>query len=203
MIAHALIDTDLQAARAALEESLALRREAGAVQLGIESKSTLCSLLLAAGEYESAEQLAQEIVTSAGRDREVAQSARRYLADARLSMGDYAEAERRYRAAIRHAREHALTRVETTACFGLAASLIAQGQHASGLRLAAGVRQRRLSLGLPEFSPARAWREFLGRSVTTAVVALGDTEAAAAQAAGRSIEWESLVVEQLAAPTLR
>jgi tetratricopeptide (TPR) repeat protein len=96
-----------QAARRAFEESLELRRQAGAPRVeGWYAFGGLCQLLVASGDVERAEPLARELYELGDRhgNLDAQGDAPHYLADCALIAGRYEEAEVRYLRALRHAR---------------------------------------------------------------------------------------------------
>jgi len=108
-----------RSARLALEQSLALRRQAGAPpQLEARSLAGLCQLFVSSGEIERAEPLAQQLQEVATRyeDRDTQGDALHYLADCALIGGDYSEAEDRYLRALAHARRSGSLRSAPWSC---------------------------------------------------------------------------------------
>jgi len=198
-VAHHAAGDD-RAARRALEQSLTLRRQAGAPEL-LEARSLggLCELLVAAGEIEAAERRAQELYELAGHyeDRETQHGALHHLADCPLIGGDYEKAERRYARALAHARDYGFLRSCPTELLGVAMSVAGQEDHARAVRLAGAAYAQREAFGITGPSPVLFWNRLQEWFIGGARASLTPEEAERAERAGREAPFDEVVDEVL------
>jgi len=137
-------------ARLAHEQSLAVRREAGASELdGWGSLAGLCHVFVTPGEIERAEETARELYELATRHghRQAEQLALHFLADCPLIGGNYAEAEERYLRALACARDAGLPRRCLDELLGIAMSAAGQEDYVRAVRLAAAACAEKEALG--------------------------------------------------------
>jgi tetratricopeptide (TPR) repeat protein len=195
---------ELQEARADFEESLALRRQAGASQIEAgQSLAGLCQVLMASGETERLETAARELHALAlqnGSPR-IEQSALAYLADRALVSGDYEEAERRYRRALAHARSAGVSVQCPSKVIGVAMSASGLGQPARAVRLAAAAQTELDALGVAPTNPY--WQELQDRLIGLARSQLPRGELEEAEQSGKATPFEDVVAEVLAAENAR
>ncbi len=193
---------DLPPARLAFEQSLALRKESGAPELEVAATlAGLCQLLVASGQMERAEPLAQEFYEIATRHeaRRIEQSGLHYLADCPLIGGDYPEAERRYLHALEHARRFGMLTMCTEELLGVAMSAAGQGDYARAVRLAAAAYAEKEALGT--HGTSLFWTELQERHIGGARARLEPDELAAAERAGREAPFDAVLDEVLGAET--
>jgi predicted ATPase/class 3 adenylate cyclase len=190
-------------ARLAFEQSLALRRLAGAPQLEARSLAGLCQLLVSTGEIERVEPMARELYELGRRygDPETQADALHYLADCPLIRGDYAEAENRYIRALAHARSSGFVMQCPVELLGVAMSTAGRGDHARAVRLAAAAHAQREAFGITAVSPVRFWSRLQERFIGGARAHLGPDEAEEAERAGREASFEAVLDEVLGAGT--
>jgi len=184
-------------ARLAHEQSLAVRRQAGAPEFdGWRSMAGLCHLLVASGEIERAEQMAQELQTLGARyeARRAEQIALHFLADCPLVGGDYPEAEHRYIRALAHARKWGLVARCPDEVLGVAMASAGRGDYARAVRLAAAAYAEQEALGLENdhwWSKMQEW--FIGG----ARASLAPNELEEAERAGRDPPFDAVLDEVL------
>jgi predicted ATPase/class 3 adenylate cyclase len=183
---------ELEPARRAAEEALALERKLGDPARVLILVSTLTQILVAEGDVDRAEPLALEALEEGGpRSDRVAHFAHHYLGDCALIRGDPAAAEPHYRQSLDLAVELG-DRVEI--CFelqGLAMAAAGQGDPAHALRVAGAADSEVESLGA-DFSRIRFWVELLERYLGPARTELGAV-AEGQRAAGRKLSLEDAV----------
>jgi tetratricopeptide (TPR) repeat protein len=185
-------------ARQAFEENLALLRQIGAPALaGADALGGLCQLHVASGEIERVEPMAQELYELG--TPETRADGLHYLADCPLIGGDYAEAEKRYREALGHARDSGFVTQCQAELLGVAMSVAGQGDHARAVRLAAAAYAHREALGLQPGNPAHWWMKLQERHIGGARDHLGAEEAEKAERAGREVPFDAVVDEVLGA----
>ncbi len=202
---EAIGDTHLYAgeyppARRAFEQSLAVRREARAPELeGVAALGGLCQLLVAAGEIERVEPMAQELYELGSRhgNRDTQGDGLHYLADCPLIAGDYAKAEKRYRRALAHARTSGFVAQCPTELLGVAMSAAGQRDHERAVRLAAAAYAEREALGLRPGNPAHWWIRLQEQHIGGARAQLGPDEAEKAERAGREAAFDAVLDEVL------
>jgi predicted ATPase len=188
-------------ARRAFEQSLALREQAGAPELeGFGALAGLCELLIASGEIERVEPMAQELYELGSRygNRDIQGHGLHYLADYVLLAGDYAEGERRYRRALAHARSSGFVAQCQRELAGVALSAAGQGDHARAVRLAAAASAQREALGE---EPPDWWIRLRERHIGDARAQLTPAEFEEAERAGREADFEAVLDEVQAAET--
>jgi predicted ATPase len=185
-------------ARHTFEETLALLRHIGAPALAeADALSGLCQLHVASGEIERVEPMAQELYELG--TPETRADGLHYLADCPLIGGDYAEAEKRYRRALSHARDSGFVTQCQAELLGVAMSLAGQGDHARAVRLAAAADAHREALGLQPGNPAHWWMKLQERHIGGARHQLGAEQAEEAERAGREAPFDAVLDEVLAA----
>jgi predicted ATPase/class 3 adenylate cyclase len=204
---EAIGDTHLYAgeygpARRSFEESLARRREAGAPEVeGLGALGGLCQLLVASGEIERVELMAQELYEIGSRygNRDTQMDGLHYLADCPLLAGDYAEAEKRYRRALAHARGSGFMSQVPTELLGIAMSAAGQGDHARAVRLASAAYAEREALGLRPGNPAHWWIRLQEQHIGGARTHLTPDELEQAEHLGREAPFDAVLDELLGA----
>jgi len=202
---EAIGDTHLYAgeyppAQRAFERSLAVRKEARAPELeGAAALGGLCQLLVAAGEIERVEPMARELCELGRRygSRDTEMDGLHYLADCPLLAGDYADAEKRYRRALAHARSSGFVAQCPTELVGVAMSAAGQGDHVRAVRLASAAYAKREALGLRPGNPAHWWIRLQEQHIGGARARLEPDEAEKAERAGREAAFDAVLDEVL------
>jgi predicted ATPase/class 3 adenylate cyclase len=187
------------AAQLAHEQSLAVRREAGAPELeGALARAGLCHVLVASGEIERAEAMAEELLEVAAKSEAslMQQLALHFLADCPLVSGDYREAERRYLRALAYARGAGLPGRCTDEVLGVAMSVAGQGDSARALRLATTAYAEQETLGK---TSDHWWRTMQERLIGGARAQLPPEEVERAERAGREVSFDDVLDEVLEA----
>jgi hypothetical protein len=153
-------------------------------------------VLVASGEIERAETMAQELLAvAANSDASLMQQlALHFLADCPLVAGDYAEAERRYLRALAYARAAGLVGRSTDEVLGVAMSVAGKGDPARAVRLAAAAYAEQAVLGK---GTDRWWRTMQERHIGGARAHLGPDEVEDAERAGRETSFEAVLDEVL------
>ena len=187
------------AARDAHEQSLLVRREGGLQEFeGASARAGLCHVLVASGDVERAEAIAQELFEVAADSPAslMRQLALHFLADCPLVAGDYAEAERRYLRALAYARTAALPGRATDEVLGVAMALAGQGHSARAVRLAAAayVEQEALAKTSDHW-----WRTMQERLIGGARSDLKADQLEQAEGIGRETPFEAVLDELLGA----
>jgi predicted ATPase len=191
---------ELPQARLAFEESLALREAAGASDLEkAGSLAGLCQELVASGEVERAEPLAQELYDLGARHeaRRTEHSGLHYLADCPLIRGDYAESEKRYIRALAHARRWGLLGMCTEELLGVAMSAAGRGDHTRAVRLAAAAYAEKDELGT--HGTTLFWTQLQEKFIGGARAQLGADGVQAAECAGTELPFGAVLDDVLAA----
>jgi tetratricopeptide (TPR) repeat protein len=206
MIGYIRIQAGEQAlARRTFEQSLALRRQAGASELeGSRSLGGLCQVLVSLGEIERAEPMAQDLYRLGVRYEALRpqQSALHYLADCPLIGGDYAEAESRYIRAVAHARSSGILVMCATDLLGVAMSTAGRGEHARAVRLAAAAYAQLEAFGVTDDqSPTHFWTKLQEWFIGGARAQLAPDELEAAERAGRELPFDAVLDEVLGTET--
>jgi predicted ATPase len=189
-------------ARVALEQSLSLRRQAGAPEVeGLRALSQLCHLLVATGEIDQAEPMAKELYALGMKyeARPTQELGLHFLADCALIGGAHADAEDRYRRALGFARDWGLVHRYTDELCGVAMASAGRGNHARAVRLAAAADQQEkaLGFGLGE----NWWTQIQERFIGGARARLTPQEIEAAERAGEEAPFEAVLDEVLGAGT--
>jgi predicted ATPase/class 3 adenylate cyclase len=191
-------------ARLAFEQSLALRRQVGAPELeGVGALAGLCQLLVASGEIERVEPMAQTLYELGRRygNADAEGDGLHYLADCPLIGGDYAEAEKRYLRALAHARNSGIVVQCPPELLGVAMSIAGRGDHVRAVRLAAAAYARREALGQAPSNPAHWWSRLQERHIGGARAQLGPEQAEDAERAGRDVPFDAVLDEVLGVGT--
>jgi predicted ATPase len=191
---------DYPAAERAYEQSLLVRREAGVADVEAAlARAGLCHALVATGEIERAEKMAEELLAIAAQSEAslAHQLALHFLADCALLAGDYPEAERRYRRALAYARSAGQVGRCTDEVLGIAMSLSGQGDFARAIRLAAAshVEQEAIGKGTDHW-----WQTMQDRFIGDVRQRLAPHEVEEAEGAGRASAFEAVMDEVLASP---
>lgn len=187
---------DYAAARAAHEQSLTVLGRAGAPDIaGARARAGLCHVLVALGDVERAQEMAEELLDLAARhgSSPMEQLALHFLADCPLVAGEYAEAERRYRRALSFAHAAGLVTRCTDEVIGGAMALAGQGDAARAVRLAAAAHAEQEALGQGR---DRWWATMQERLLGQARARLAPDELERAERAGRETPFE-LVIDEL------
>jgi predicted ATPase/class 3 adenylate cyclase len=195
---------DYGPARLAFERSLALRKGAGAPELeGAGALGGLSQLLVAAGEIERVEPLAQQLYELGKRygNLDTQADALHYLADCPLIGGDYEEAEKRYLRALAHACRSGVGSPCPTQLIGVAMSAAGRGDHARAVRLATAAAAQREALGRTPVSPTHWWSRLQERHIGGARAQLSSHELEEAEHAGRQAVFDDVLDEVLGAET--
>jgi tetratricopeptide (TPR) repeat protein len=190
---------DYAAAQEAHEQSLSVRREAGIPDLeGASARAGLCHVLVATGNAERAEAMAEELsaVVAESGPSLMQQLALHFLADCPLVAGDYAEAERRYLRALAYARTAGLPGRATDEVLGVAMSFAGQGDSARALRLAAAAHAEQEALGK---GTDYWWRTMQERLIGGARSQLEAAEVERLDGLGRETPFDAVLDELLGA----
>ena len=190
-----------EAAQIAFEQSLAVRRQAGAPELdGWQSLAGLCHALVASGEIEHAEPAARELQALGARyaARRAEQVALHFLADCPLVGGDYPEAEHRYLRALAYARTSGLPRRCVDELLGVAMSTAGRGDCARAVRLAAAAYAEKDVL---EMESDYWWSKMQEWFIGGARAQLTPEELEAAERAGRAASFDAVLDEVLGTET--
>jgi predicted ATPase len=187
-------------AREDLEQSLALRRRAGASEPEIAaSLSGLCQLLVSLGHIDRVEPMARELYELSARlDAPYHQeSALHYLADCPLVRGDYFDAERRYARALGFARSTGMTTQCANELLGIAMSASGQGDYVRAVRLAEAAYTQREALGLTRGTPMLFWGRLQEWFIGGARASLRVDEADEAERSGGEASFDAVLDEVL------
>jgi predicted ATPase/class 3 adenylate cyclase len=190
-----------EAARLAHEQSIAVRRQAGASELDAwQSLAGLCHVLVASGEIERAEPVARELQSLGARygARRAEQLALHFLADCSLLGGDYPEAEHRYLRALAFARTSGLPRRCVDELLGVAMSAAGRGDLGRAARLAAAGYAEMEAL---EMESDHWWQTMQDRFIGGALAQFGPEQAEEAERAGREAPFDCVLDEVLGAGT--
>jgi tetratricopeptide (TPR) repeat protein len=189
---------DYPAARVAHEESLAVREAAGIPEIeGASSRAGLCHVLVATGDVERAEEMAEKLLAIASTSEAslMQQLALHFLADCPLVAGSYREAQRRYLRALAYAREARLPGRVTDELLGVAMALAGQGELAEAVRLASAAHAEQEVLAK---ETDHWWRGMQERLIGGARARLAPDAVEAAERKGRDVPFDSVVDEVLA-----
>jgi predicted ATPase/class 3 adenylate cyclase len=158
------------------EQNLELARSLGQQALVTASLAGVCQLLLATGQFERAEPLAQELDDD------------HFLADCALHRRDYALAAHHYSRQVAHWLETGDVLGQTFEVLGLAMAAAGLGRDEDALRLEAAVDAEWEELGVKARPRViETWRE---RDLGAARARLGEPRATAASEEGRAMAWE-------------
>ena len=161
------------------EQNLELARRVGHDTLLRYSLRGVCNLLLATGDFERAEPLAQELDDD------------HYLADCAQHRRDYTLAEQHRLSALEDALTTGAESLQVTEIFGLAMIAAGLGRDEDAVRLEGAVETRWEELGIATRPRVlEAWRE---RDLGAARARLGEQRATAALEQGRAMAWEEAV----------
>ena len=185
-------------AQAALEQSLALRRQAGATEVeALRAVSQLCHILVATGEVDRAEPMARELHDLGAKyeARLTQELGLHFLAGCALIGGEFAAAEDRYRRALGFARRWGLAHRLTGELRGIALATAGRGDHARAVQLAAAADRQDEALGFA--AGDNWWTQLQDRFIAGARSELGLEGAAAAERSGRAANFDALLDEVL------
>jgi predicted ATPase len=189
---------ELDAARSSFERSLSLREQAGASELDItESLAGLCKVLVASGDADRAEPMAEQLYDICSRNGAPrrAHSGLHYHADCGLIRGDYIEAEVRYRRALASAVHLGLMGTAPNELTGFAMAIAGQGDDRRAVRLAAAARARIAELGTT--GTDLFWTELQERHIGGARARLSEGDVDEAERAGTAAPFDEAVAEVL------
>jgi predicted ATPase/class 3 adenylate cyclase len=181
------VSGDTSQALAVYEQNLELARSLGQQSLINVSLGGVCQLLLASGQFERAEPLAQELQHD------------HFLADCAMHRQDYALAARHY---ARQVEKWVLTAdvfSQTFEVLGLAMAAAGLGRDEDALRLEAAVDTQWKELGVAARPRVlETWRE---RDLGAARARLGEPRVTAAYEEGQAMTWEQAVALALKSAT--
>ena len=161
------------------EQNLELARSLGHDTLLIYSLRGVCQLLLASGQFDRAEPLAQELDDD------------HYLADCAQHRRDYALAEQYRLSALNSILRTGVETNQVTEIFGLAMVAAGLGRDEDAVRLEGAVEARWEELGIVSRPRVlEAWRD---RDLGAARARLGEQRATAAFEKGRAMAWEEAI----------
>jgi predicted ATPase len=171
------------------EENLDQARELGHNTLTIEALIGICEALVAVGDANRAEPLANELLTLTRNthDPEIVGSADHFLADCAMIRGDYTLSERHFQSSLEGALRARNPGQQSVEVLGIAVCAAALGRHEHAVRLEGAVAAQWEDLGMSHAVPfIEAQRAQL---IGAARSALGRARADAAFAEGRAIGW--------------
>ena len=174
----------------AFEQSLELRRELGDAAGEIRARVGVAQVLVALGETERAEILAQELLEHSDGDPRTEHFACHFLADCALIRGDSEEAEQRYRQSLRVALPLGDVFEASFEVQGVAMAAAGKGDAERALRLGGAVEALWESLGTAVH--VAFWDALLERYLGGARAQLG-ARAEEVWAEGRSLEFDDAV----------
>jgi tetratricopeptide (TPR) repeat protein len=157
----------------------------------------VCQVLVALGEAERAEALANELMGRAEDDPRTRHFACHFLADCSLLRGDCADAEERYRESLSAALELGDVFEASIEVQGVAMAKAGKGESARALELAASVEALWRSLGTDMH--VGFWDKLLERYLGEARTALGP-DAEAAHTRGLELAFDEAVALTLGKP---
>jgi predicted ATPase/class 3 adenylate cyclase len=161
------------------EQNLELARSLGRQSLVATSLRGVCQLLLATGEFERAEPLAEELQDD------------HFLADCAMHRRDYTLAERHYSRNLEHWIRDGDVVGQTFEMLGLAMALAGLGRNEDALRLEGAIDATWEELGVAARPRVvETWRE---RDLGGARARLGEPRAAAVFEEGRKMRWDQAV----------
>ena len=161
------------------ERNLELARSLGQQSLVTASLSGVCQLLLATGQFERAEPLAQELQDD------------HYLADCAMHRRDYALAERHYLRKLQSWLLAGEVLSQTFDALGLAMAIAGLGRDEDALRLEAAIDAKWDELGVAARPRVlETWRE---RDLGAARARLGEPRAIAAYEEGQAMTWDQAI----------
>jgi predicted ATPase len=161
------------------EQNLELARNIGHDTLLRQALRGVCQMLLATGDFERAEPLAEEL----GDDH--------YLADCAQHRRDYTLAERHRLSALDDFLTTEDESSQVTEVFGLAMVAAGLGRDEDAVRLEGAVEARWEELGIA--SRPRVLETFRERDLGAARARLGEPRATAAFDEGRAMTWEQAI----------
>ncbi len=178
------------ASLAAFEEAHSIRQELA--DSGGETRALVgvCQVLVALGEAERAEALANELLGRAKDDLRARHFANHFLADCSLLRDDCAAAEERYRESLRAALELGDVFETSIEVQGVAMAKAGKGEATCALELAGSVEALWRSLGTDMH--VAFWDRLLERYLGAARTALGP-EAEAARSRGLGLAFDAAV----------
>ena len=184
------------ASLAAFEEALSIRKAVADALGETRALVGVCQVLVALGEAERAEALANELLRR-GEGARTRHFASHFLADCSLLRGDCANAEERYRESLRAALELGDVFETSIEVQGVAMAKAGKGESARALELAASVEALWRSLGTDMH--VAFWDRLLERYLGEARTALGP-DAEAARTRGLDIPFDEAVALALEKP---
>jgi hypothetical protein len=177
--------------------SLAAFEEAHSIRQGLPDRAGetralvgVCQVLVALGEVERAEALANELMERADGDLRTRHFASHFLADCSLLRDDCADAEERYRESLRAALELGDVFEASIEVQGVAMAKAGRGESARALELAGSVEALWRSLGTDMH--VAFWDRLLDRYLGRARTALGP-DAEAARTRGLELAFDEAV----------
>jgi predicted ATPase/class 3 adenylate cyclase len=174
----------------AFEEACSIRRELADDAGETRALVGVCQVLVALGEVERAEALANELLRRGEDDLRTRHFANHFLADCSLLRDDCADAEQRYRESLRAALELGDPFETSIEVQGVAMAKAGKGESARGLELAGSVEAFWRSLGTDMH--VAFWDRLLERYLGDARAALGP-EAEAAHTRGVHLAFDDAV----------
>jgi predicted ATPase/class 3 adenylate cyclase len=181
---------DDAASLAAFEEARSIRQELGDGAGETRALVGVCQVLVALGEVERAEALANELLERGEDDVRTRHFAAHFLADCSLLRGDCVAAEGRYRESLRAALALGDVFETSIEVQGVAMAKAGNGGPAQALELAAAVEALWSSLGTDMH--VAFWDRLLERYLGEARTALGQ-DAEAARARGLELAFDDAV----------
>jgi predicted ATPase len=185
------------ASLAAFEEAYSTRQDLADRAGETRALVGVCQVLVALGEAERAEALANELMGRAEGDLRTRHFASHFLADCSLLRGDCADAEERYRESLRAALELGDVFEASIEVQGVAMAKAGRGESARALELAASVEALWRSLGTDMH--VGFWDKLLERYLGEARTAVGP-DAEAARTRGLELAFDEAVALALGKP---
>jgi tetratricopeptide (TPR) repeat protein len=185
------------ASLAAFEEAYSIRQDLTDRAGETRALVGVCQVLVALGEAERAEALANELMGRGEDDLRTRHFASHFLADCSLLRGDCADAEERYRESLRAALELGDVFEASIEVQGVAMAKAGKGESARALELAASVEALWRSLGTDMH--VAFWDRLLERYLGEARSALGP-DAETARTRGLELAFDNAVAVALGNP---
>lgn len=172
------------------EESLEIAQHLGNPRLVNRARLRVCQILVARGDVNAAEPLAQMGLVAGFELHDPWAVAHHFLGDCSLIQGDFPASERRYADSLRAGIEMGDIGIASGQLQGIAMAAAGQGRFVKALRLdeAAEATMREFDI---DPSGIRFWQALRARYVGKAARELGDRAAAAARDEGRAMGFQA------------
>ena len=192
------MDGDNEAARVVYEDVLEHARLLGDPLLINRALVGVCQVLVAIGDADQAEPLAEELRDSGrnSQDYSSPSAGHHFLGDCAIIQGEYALARSHFRDALELNVHGESAAQQTWELLAFAFATAGLGRYEQALRLEGAIAGKWEELGMAFSVPfIEAWRTEL---IGAARAALGDEVANAAYATGRAMDWDEATALALA-----